>query len=187
MLPSQALTGMARPAPLTEERVARSEAVRFGYRIGALNFLVGDGVLSEVLRAPAIYPIPNVPNALRGYVNRQGSLIPVWDIGEIVDCRVLDQSVEEQHSSIFRRQEELSVLLLGRDDDRVGLVIDGLPQTIRHVEKASRLPMLPAPLIGHVHDALFSDGELWLSLDHESFFAAQASDVASGGALVSAA
>jgi len=177
MLPSQALTGMARPAPLTEERVARSEAVRFGYRIGALNFLVGDSVLSEVLRTPAIYPIPNVPAALRGYVNRQGALIPVWDVAEIVDCRVIDHS-EDQYSSVFRRQEELSVLLLGRDDDRVGLVIDGLPRTIRHIEKASRLPMLPAPLIGHVHDALFAEGELWLSLDHESFFAAQANESA---------
>jgi len=177
MLPSQALTGMARPAPLSEERVARSEAVRFGYRIGALNFLVADGVLSEVLRAPAIYPIPNVPDALRGYVNRQGALIPVWDVAEIVDCRVIDHSAEE-NQSVFRKQEGLSVLLLGRDDDRVGLVIDGLPHTIRQIEKASRLPMLPAPLIGHVRDALFAEGELWLSLDHESFFAAQANEMA---------
>jgi len=176
MLPSQALTGMARPAPLTEERVARSENVRFGYRVGALNFLVGNGVLSEVLRAPSVFPIPNVPSALRGYVNRQGALIPVWDIGEIVDCRIVDDSMD--HSPIFRKQEESSVLLLGRGDDRVGVMIDALPQTIRHVEKASRLPMLPAPLIGHVHDALFAEGELWLALDHESLFSAQADDAA---------
>jgi len=187
MLPSQALTGMARPAPLTEERVARSETVRFGYRVGALNFLVGDGVLSEVLRAPAIFPIPNVPDALRGYVNRQGALIPVWDVAEIVDCRVVDDAAEVQHSSVFRKQEELSVLLLGRGDGRVGVVIDGLPHTIRHIEKASRLPMLPAPLIGHVHDALFAADELWLALDHESFFSAQAGDPASNQTLSTAA
>jgi len=174
---------MARPAPLTEERVARSETVRFGYRIGALNFLVGNGVLSEVLRSPAIYPIPNVPSALRGYVNRQGALIPVWDIGEIVDCRIIDDSIDASRASVFHRDDESSVLLLGRDDNRVGIVIDGLPHTIRNIEKASRLPMLPAPLVGHVQDALFADGELWLALDHESFFAAQAGD----GALTSAA
>src|SRR5438105_14301136 len=132
MLPSQALTGMARPAPLSETHVSRKETVRFGYCIGALNFLVKEEVLSEVLRAPAIYPIPNVPRALCGYVNRQGALIPVWDLREIIDCKVIDDSeADAQPASIFRRSDERSVLILGRDDSRVGMTIDGLPRTLR--------------------------------------------------------
>jgi len=175
MLPSQALTGMARPAPLTEQRVTRKENVRFGYCIGALNFLVKEEVLSEVLRTPAIYPIPNVPAALCGYVNRQGALIPVWDVREIIDCKVVDDTeADAQPTSIFRKNDERSVLILGRDDSRVGVTIDGLPRTLRNIETSSRLPMLPAPLVGHVQDALFADGALWLTLDHESFFSAQA-------------
>jgi chemotaxis signal transduction protein len=174
-LPSQALTGMARPAPLLDEHVSRKEMVRFGYSIGALNFLVAERVLSELLRAPTIYPIPNVPAALRGYVNRQGALIPVWDLGGIVDCRIVENSSApvKTQSSLHDMQQQ-SVLILGNGDNRVGVLIDGLPKTIRNIEKSARLPLLPAALTDHVRGAVFADHALWLELDHETFFSAQA-------------
>jgi chemotaxis signal transduction protein len=168
--PSQALTGMPRPAPLQAVQVTRKEAVRFGYCIGTLNFLIAEGVLSEVLRSPAIYPIPNVPAALRGYINRQGALIPVWDLAGVLDCRISDETTGLISESIFRKEEQESVLILGRDDDRVGLMIDGLPHAIRDIEKSARLPLLPARLSGHVPAALFADGALWLELNHFTLF-----------------
>jgi len=174
-LPSQALTGMARPAPLLHENVSRKETVRFGYSIGSLNFLVAEKVLSELLRAPTIYPIPNVPAALRGYINRQGALIPVWDVGGIVDCKIVDSAgfAEGLPSSRHELQQQ-SVLILGNGDNRVGVMIDGLPKTIRNIEKSARLPLLPAALTDHVRGAVFADHALWLELDHETFFSVQA-------------
>ena len=69
-----------RTAALTQANELSRATVRFGYRIGALGFLISEGVLSELLPNPATYPIPNVPAALRGFVNRQGALVPVWDL-----------------------------------------------------------------------------------------------------------
>jgi len=48
--PSAALTQAARPAPLGESRSVRATAVRFGYRVGSLGFLVGLGVGKEYKR-----------------------------------------------------------------------------------------------------------------------------------------
>lgn len=177
-LPSQALTGMSRPAPLQAVQVTRNETVRFGYCIGTLNFLIAPGVLSEVLRSPAIYPIPNVPVALRGYINRQGALIPVWDLAHVLDCRIADETKAQIPESIFRKEEQESVLILGRDDDRVGVMIDGLPRAIRNIEKSARLPLLPARLSGHVPTALFAEGVLWLELNHLTLFETLAVDQA---------
>lgn len=178
-LPSQALTRMARPVPLVNTSVSRKEILRFGYRIGALNFLVPEGVLSELLRAPAIYPIPNVSNALRGYVNRQGALIPVWDVTRIIDCEIIDDHSDASAVSEIRgRSDGESVLVLGTGDARVGMVIDALPRAIRNIDKASRLPLLPALLVNHVRAAVFADSELWLEFNHETFFGALALDSA---------
>src|SRR5688572_17261610 len=77
--PSEALARLRSPAQLTDAEVRRTAVVRFGYRIGQLGFLVGAGVLSELLPTPEIYPIPNVHASIRGYVNLQGALVPVWD------------------------------------------------------------------------------------------------------------
>ena len=173
-LPSQALTGMARPAPLLDDHASRKETVRFGYSIGALNFLVAEKVLSELLRSPIIYPIPNVPAALRGYINRQGALIPVWDLGGIVDCRIVENTSAAVRTSSLHDMQQQSVLILGNGDNRVGVMIDGLPKTIRNIEKSARLPLLPVALTDHVRGAVFADHALWLELNHETFFSAQA-------------
>ncbi len=178
-LPSQALTSMARPAPLDRLQVSRKEILRFGYSIGALNFLVAEGVLSELLRAPTIYPIPNVTAALCGYVNRQGALIPVWDVAGIIDCRVIESSTAPQKpQSSLHDAHQQSLLILGDGNNRVGVMIDGLPKTIRNIEKSSRLPLLPTALVDHVSGALFADDTLWLELNYETFFSAQALQVA---------
>jgi len=168
--PSQALTAMQRPVPLQATGAKRNENVRFGYCIGTLNFLIPESVLSEVLRAPSIFPIPNVPAALRGYINRQGALIPIWDLASVIDCRNVDESLTQHSTSVFRKHDEESILVLGRDDNRVGVMIDGLPRAIRSIEKSTRLPLLPSQLVGHVPVALFADGQLWLELNHVTLF-----------------
>lgn len=128
--------------------------VRFGYRIGTLGFLVGDGVLSELLPNPATYPIPNVPAALRGFVNRQGALVPVWDLHVVLEMAPAASTRE-------------SILLLGRGEGRIGLVIDGLPQALRQLEPVTRMPAPPQPVREYVKGASLAAGTLWLELDYE--------------------
>lgn len=159
--PSEALARSARPAALRQAGESRSAAVRFGYRIGSLGFLVGKEVLSELLPNPATYPIPNVPAALRGFVNRQGALVPVWDLHVLLDVAPQAQTRE-------------SILLLGRGESRIGLVIDGLPRSLKRLEQVSRLPAPPEVLREHVHGAWIGEEALWMELDYEGLLRAQA-------------
>jgi chemotaxis signal transduction protein len=159
--PSEALARSAQPASLARTGEARGAAVRFGYRVGSLGFLVGRGVLSELLPKPATYPIPNVPAALRGFVNRQGALVPVWDLHVLLDAAPAVDTRE-------------SILLLGRGESRLGLVIDGLPHALRQLEQVSRLPAPPEVLREYVQGAYIADGALWLEFDCEALLRAQA-------------
>jgi chemotaxis signal transduction protein len=158
--PSAALAHSARPAALTQASELRSMTVRFGYRIGTLGFLVGNGVLSELLPNPATYPIPNVPAALRGFVNRQGALVPVWDLHVLLEMAPAANSRE-------------SILVLGRGDARIGMVIDGLPQALKQIEAVTRMPAPPAQVREYVNGASLAAGTLWMELDYEALVRAQ--------------
>jgi len=158
--PSAALARSVRPAALTQAREQRNTTVRFGYRIGGLGFLVGPGVLSELLPNPATYPIPNVPAALRGFVNRQGALVPVWDLHVMLEMAPLANSRE-------------TILVLGRGDARIGMVIDGLPQALKGLEAVTRMPAPPEQLREYVRGAALAAGTLWLELDHAALVRAQ--------------
>ncbi len=181
LAPSDALTRMARPAPLTDGKTLRTTFVRFGYRVGSLRFLVGPGVLSELLHAPETYPIPNMPTAVRGYVNRQGALVPVWDLRLLLnDTTLNDSSIDsigdsESKESADNRE---SILVLGQGDQRVALIINGLPRSLKNTERATRLPQLPGALNGYVKEALFADHNLWFEFDHEGFFRIQTEQAA---------
>jgi chemotaxis signal transduction protein len=159
-MPSAALARGGRPAALTQASELRSTVVRFGYRVGALGFMVGKGVLSELLPNPATYPIPNVPAALRGFVNRQGALVPVWDLHVMLEIAPLTDTRE-------------SILLLGRGEARIGLAIDGLPRALKRLEPVNRLPPPPEQLREFVAGACIAEGTLWLELDYESLVRAQ--------------
>jgi chemotaxis signal transduction protein len=159
-MPSAVLARTARPAALTQASERRSSVVRFGYRVGALGFLVGEGVLSELLPNPATYPIPNVPAALRGFVNRQGALVPVWDLHVMLELSPLTDARE-------------SILLLGRGEARIGLVIDGLPRALKGLESVTRLPAPPQQLREYVHGACLADGTLWMELDYQGLVRTQ--------------
>lgn len=158
--PSEALARSGRPAALRQAGELRSLTVRFGYRIGSLGFLVASTVLSELLPNPATYPIPNVPAALRGFVNRQGALVPVWDLHVLLDVAPAADARE-------------SILVLGRGETRIGLVIDGLPRALKQLEPVSRLPAPPEQLREYVHRAWIGEGTLWMELDHEALVRAQ--------------
>jgi chemotaxis signal transduction protein len=166
--PSQILGRTKAPAQLGQRQIAKAAAVRFGYRVASLGFLVGEGVLSEYVLKPTIYPIPNVNTAVRGYVNLQGALVAVWDLHVLLNIGVDGNAVEQMADA------NAAVLVLGRGDARVGLVVDGLPVALRVLEQTNKPSQLPNAIQGYVKDALISDGSLWFEFDHDAFVRAQA-------------
>lgn len=173
-LASTALRPMTGALSPTETSDAQDLALRFGYRIGALRLLTPEGALSEVISGPNIYPIPNAPPGLSGYVNRQGTLVPVWDLRVLIDdARTMSDETEHD-------REKQAVLALGRDERRVGVIISGLPRTLRKLERISEASP-PDGLIEFVNGAWSADGFTWLEFDYESFLGAQMSQAAASG------
>jgi chemotaxis signal transduction protein len=70
-------------------------------------------------------------------------------------------------------RQRLSVLVLGRNEHRVGLLIDGLPQALKQTERVDRMPQLPSSLVGYVSGVVVASGAIWLEFDHDAFFRAQ--------------
>jgi len=173
-----ASTAALRPVTAAQSQAAthgeQGLGLRFGYRIGALRLLTPEGALSEVLSGPNIYPIPNAPPGLSGYVNRQGTLVPVWDLRVLID----DASVARDGAEQDREQQ--AVLALGRDERRVGVIISGLPRTLRKLERATEPPLLDA-LAEFASGAWSADGFIWFEFDYERFIGAQMSKAAASG------
>jgi chemotaxis signal transduction protein len=163
LAPSVALTRSVPPEPLAKAGIKDAGLARFGYRVGSLRLLVGRGVLSELLAGCETYPIPNVPAPLRGYVNRQGALVPVWDLKLLLEPPSANQEIQTPES----------ILVLGRGDQRVGIVIDGMPRALKCTDRVARLPQLPDELAPYVHEAWYAENSLWFEFAHEDFFRAQ--------------
>ena len=51
------------------------------FRIGDQDFAVGVAAIERVLRAVEIAPLPEAPRGVRGVINLQGRIVPVFDLG----------------------------------------------------------------------------------------------------------
>lgn len=159
--PSAALNRF-KPPPGVATGIAPTERrrARYGFRVGGIGLLIGQDLVSEVLEQVPVYPLPNTPSWLLGLVNLRGNLVPVFDVKQFLQLE--DGNV----------QEKRRLLILDQGDKAVGMLIDGLPQTVLTGHPLSRLPPLPAALRSHVAKAYAQDDLVWLEFDHQGFFQA---------------
>jgi twitching motility protein PilI len=159
LLPTEALNRFRLPEGTAFEQVKSPKRdVRYGFRVGALNFLIPPGVGSEVIAMVPIAVIPNSPPWLLGMINLRSNLVPVFDLAMI--C-ALDRGDDEGGQWI---------LVLDKGDDAVALVINGQPMALSQLSPLSHLPSLPTALRGAVLGGYTVGQELWLEFDHQSFF-----------------
>lgn len=159
MLPSQAL---ARFAPGRQNylkgrarEVARN---RYGFRIGSLNFLMGERTLSEVISIMTAYPIPNTPAWMLGIINLRGNLVPVFDLK-----RLFDLPASERGGNF--------ILVMDKGAQAVGMLIDDAPTTLQGLTAVADMPPLSKALEGYIPRAFRRGDSIWLELDHRGFFA----------------
>lgn len=161
--PSAALRRFNPPSGMTVGTVAAVERqrVRYGFRIGDIGLLIGQDTSSELLERVPIYPLPKAPAWLLGLINLRGNLVPVFDMWPLLEL---------EHGGDAQDQRRL--LILGRSNDAVGLMISSLPQlaATRHV--ITRLPPLPSVLRPYVAKAYLQDEAVWLEFDYAGFFGA---------------
>ena len=135
--------------------------IRYGFRLGDINFLVNESSMSEVVMKPLIYSIPNTPTWIQGLINLRGILVPVFDIK-----KQIGQNDEED-----KRRDILFVLDKG--ERAFATYIDALPDSINLDDTEftkTKLPEnIPKILIDHVTESYETSNEIWLEIDFDSF------------------
>jgi len=132
---------------------------RRGFCIGELKLLVGMDTVSEVVEMPPLFRLPGAPTGVRGLANRHGRVVPVLDILTLFD------SANEQSKRAW-------LLVYGRGEDAVGLIIDSLPDRRKFVQNDEISPGDIAHPIATYAKAAYREGqEIWVDLDMEALFA----------------
>ncbi len=128
---------------------------RMGFRVGELGLLFPWDAGREVVMPPPVSRIPNTATWFEGLANVHGGLVPVVDTAAALG--VTPQAGVPGY-----------VLIFGRGEDTLGLLIDGLPRLLNVAgsHRLASLPELPALLEGGVVSAAYDHANrVWLDLD----------------------
>lgn len=158
MLPVAALDRFEPPASMALAAVVEKEVGRYGFRIGSLGFLIKLGTGSEVMQVPTLWTLPGAPPWLLGLINLRGSLVPVYELRQVLG---LAQG---------ETREKPQVMVFDQGDKAVGIMIDDFPKPLAGLSPLPNLPQLPSVLNGHVRTGYVKDEMIWLEFDHTSFF-----------------
>lgn len=133
---------------------------RRGFRVGQLSLLVKLDMSSEVAELPLVYRLPGAPHGVKGITNRHGRVIPVVDLSYFFGFQ--NHHVANQW-----------LLVCGRGDAAVGIVIDSLPERKFFLQNdAISLLDVASPMASYAKAAYRQGGEVWIDLDAEVFFEA---------------
>ncbi len=132
--------------------------VRYGVRIGRLHLLLPSQTLNEVVDEGVIYPVPNTPEWFGGVINHRGNIVSIFDLkGLFFDKETYTSQNNESH-----------ILVIGRGDGAVGILIDALPQAVspEELEKESQIEV-PAILERHL---ILNESGGWVEVDYPGLF-----------------
>ena len=158
--PTQALsTQFVLPDAPAVESTAQEVWRRRAIRIGHFDLVLKNEPVMELLKEPAVFPLPFAPSACAGLLNRRGSLIPVFDW-------LADFGVPQQERKLT------DVLVLGADADAVGIAISEVLEQLSAVggvtvSKAD-VQHLPPSIRQAVEGIIQHQGKLYFQLDHEA-------------------
>ncbi|MCF6236092.1 MAG: chemotaxis protein CheW [Gammaproteobacteria bacterium] len=133
--------------------------VRYGVRVGGLHLLLPSQTLNEVVDEGVIYPVPNTPEWFGGVINHRGNIVSIFDLkGLLFDKETYTSS----------QNNESQILVIGRGDGAVGILIDALPQAVslEELEKGGQIDM-PAILERHLTSNKSCE---WVEVDFSGLF-----------------
>jgi chemotaxis signal transduction protein len=120
--------------------------------------LVDMDATSEVLELPPLFRLPGAPQGIKGLVNRHGRVVPVIDIPDLFG----DQAV---------RAKNAWLVVCGRGDEAVGIIIDSLPERKKFVQEDQvGLEEITHPITAYAKRAYREGKDIWIDLDTEALF-----------------
>lgn len=133
------------------------------FRIGDIGLLIPQDTISEVAEALSYCQLPNTSAVLYGMANLRGNIIPIFDLHELFDFDTNAKSV--------RGKVERKVLIIGRGEDAVAVMISELPTriSISPEQRLSSLPPMPEALRPYIKRCYQEDG-VWFDWDMDGFF-----------------
>jgi len=158
--PSKALNGhFDSPAAESDYQSRKSVTTerRHGFWVGNIGLLLPSDITSEVSEGLAICRLPNTSRWMVGMCNLRGNMVPVFDLGLLLDIHV-------------EKDAKRKLLFLKIDDEWVGVYSDRVPTRII-LDEANRLndiPPLPDELRAFVHTC-YQQKDIWLDWDIKNF------------------
>ena len=134
---------------------------RYGYSIGTMGFLVGDGIISEVIINPVIHPIPSHSEFLLGVINQRGTIVPVFDLNDLF-------------ADGLHNKESKTILILGQGNDTAGLLINDLPQTVQVTDIPCNDIVFPQIANEFIRPLFRVNNRCWAELDFQGLLASLA-------------
>lgn len=128
------------------------------FRIGDIGLLIPQDIISEVAEELAYCQLPNTQTVLFGMANLRGNIIPLFDLHELFGFTTPARSTRK-------------ILIIGRGEDAVAVMISELPQRIIFTadHRLRNLPPAPETLQPYLKSYYQKDG-VWLDIDYHSFF-----------------
>ena len=160
ILPSKALTkifvGVKEPNKAKKQDT--SIVSYHAFKISDIGILIPQETISEVAESLEYCHLPNTNNILFGMANLRGNIIPIFDLHELFGIPVKDD-------------EKRKVLVIGRNENAVAVMINELPKriSIAQDQRLNNLPPIPETLKTYTK-ACYQENGIWLDIDHNSFF-----------------
>jgi len=144
--------------------VAEAEYAKYihrrGINVGELKLLVGMDSVSEVVEMPPTFRLPGAPAGVIGLANRHGRVVPVLDLLTLFD-------------SANRRNKYAWLMVYGRNEDAVGVIVDSLPDRRRFAQGDEVSTAEITHPISTYAKAVYRgvNQDIWIDLDMEALFA----------------
>ncbi|MDM8547192.1 chemotaxis protein CheW [Candidatus Venteria ishoeyi] len=156
--------------PEASEHKAQQEVIfrRLGFKIGDIGLLIAENTVSELVEMGSICSLPNTAEWLTGLVNLRGNLIPVFELGVLLNLDLV-------------QGKKRMLLVLGQGEAAAALPISELPsqQRFHESDKMENLPALPDALTAYAPSGYEQNDEIWFNFEHEAFFESLAGKIAS--------
>ncbi|MCP4409638.1 MAG: hypothetical protein GY807_18185, partial [Gammaproteobacteria bacterium] len=145
-------------ADISDSTLEVEEQVSYGFRVGDIGLLISTSTTSEVFEPLPISALPGTTDWFVGLCNLRGNIIPVYEIETLFHTQKTSD-------------DERKLLVLGKNDSALGILITGLPQALRFNDThiMAELPPIPERLTEYVPRAYVKDERVWFEFDHDRF------------------
>lgn len=138
------------------------EQIRYGFTLGAIGLLTPPNMICEILEElPQIYLLPNTAAWFEGLINLRGNLVPVFDIGRLLEVK--------GHAANDANKSKKNMLVIGSGEKAVAFIIDGLPQPVTAEREETDLPPIAEYSKSFVIKAYSFQERIWVDLDLETY------------------